>query len=114
MKKVLICGMLLGLLTGVCMAQRGHAAGGVGPMAHPGPNVFGTSHGGIAPNARTAGPVTTVAPRPITAAPNAQTTVAPKATTVAPNAATVTPKAATITPETIAPRARTISPDAQQ
>jgi hypothetical protein len=113
MKKVLICGLLLSLLTSICVAQRGHAAGGVAPMARTTPNVMTTPHGGIAPNARTAGSVTTVTPRPITVAPNTRTTVAPNATVV-PNAkTTVAPNARTSTPETVAPKARTVPLDAQ-
>ena len=114
MKKVLIQGMLLGLLTGMCAAQRGHAAGGVAPMARTTPNAITASHDGIAPNARTAGSVTAAPPRAITVAPNPKTTVAPNAT-VSPNAkTTVAPNARTSAPETVAPNARTVAPDAQQ
>jgi hypothetical protein len=114
MQKVLFGGMLLTLLTSVCVAQRGHAAGGVAPMARTTPNAITTSHGGIAPNARTAGSVTTVTPKTTTVAPHARTKVAPKAT-VAPNAnTTVAPNARTSTPVTVAPDARTTAPDAQQ
>ena len=35
MKKMLICGMLLGLLTGVGVAQRGRSGGAVSPTARP-------------------------------------------------------------------------------
>ncbi len=83
MKKVLVCGMLLGLLTTLSWAQRertvvGPAArmGGVGPAARIGPNSLGIPPHGIAPNARTAGTATTVRPN----------ATAGKATTVRPNA----------------------------
>ena len=60
MKKILICGMLLGLLSTLSFAQRGRATGGVGPtvgmsntapMAHTMPNAVPVPHQGISPNA---------------------------------------------------------------
>ena len=109
MKKVLICGMLLGLLASVGVAQRGRA-GSVGPTvrtmpaaARPMPNAITIPHGGIAPtarvapNARTSGSATAVAPT--TVSPSAKTKVAPNARTGA--------------AETTAPTARTVGPDAQ-
>jgi len=88
MKKLLICGMLLGLLTGVSVAQRGRAVGGAGPAARVAPS------GPIAPNAR-------ISPNTIGiehggALPNATTK---KSQTITPNA-------------TNAPAARTVGPDA--
>jgi hypothetical protein len=79
MKKVLICGMLLGLLTSVSFAQRGRTVGSIGPAARGasiGPNIgpmgsnarinpsaINVGHDGIAPNARPVGAVTpTVSP----------------------------------------------------
>jgi len=122
MKRLLICGMLLGLLTTVCMAQRG----GSRPMPNVRmPNAIENQHGGVAPNAiapgsaRTVGPVTTTAPPSATVPPNAErmgthaNTVSPH-TTVSPNATTVAPNARTSGAETVAPDARTVKPDAQQ
>ena len=100
MKKLFISVAVLGLLSSVSVAQRGHAVGGVAPMARTTPNAITLSHGGVAPNARTAGSVTTVPPKATTVAPNARTKVAPNARTV--------------TPEPVAPNARTVAPDAQQ
>ena len=52
MKKVIMIGMLLGLLTGVGVAQRGRSAGPVGPAVRP----AGTA-GPMGPTARPAGTV---------------------------------------------------------
>jgi hypothetical protein len=89
MRKLILGGMLLGSLTGVCLAQ--HAT----PSARPAPS---------AP---------TVAPNAPTVAPNAPT-VAPNANTMTPNAETVAPNANTMTPnaETVAPDANPVAPDA--
>jgi hypothetical protein len=102
MKKLLICGMLLGLLTTVSYAQRGRAVGGIGttgarlPNAgtvspHVGitPNAVGMPHGGVLPNATTTTSKTT---RTVT--PNA--TSNPAARTVGPNTVT-TPPPTTVT-----------------
>jgi hypothetical protein len=88
MKKVLICGILLGLLPTLALAQRGRVAGGVGPASRTigptstvGPMTTGTvgpmtstgrinsntgpatlSHGGMAPSTKPVGTTTTVAP----------------------------------------------------
>src|SRR5215469_9017148 len=98
MKKLLICGMLLGLLTSLSYAQRGRAVGGhgvgtvgarmpnadpVSPHAGMNPSAIGIAHGGVLPNARTAGET------PRTIAPNA--TINPKARTVGPNSVTTPP-----------------------
>ncbi len=111
MKKLLICGALLGLLTSVCVAQRGRVGptpGTAPPMARIGPNAVSmspsapisptaVSHGGVAPNAGPrANPVGTT-----TVAPNAKTAVAPNARTG-------------VAAEPVAPDARTVAPDAQQ
>ncbi len=83
MKKVLICGMLLGLLPSLAFAQRGRAVGGMGPTAHmpsvgsmPSnvgihPNAIGTGHDGIAPNSVPAGSASK------TVSPNATTSKVP-------------------------------------
>ena len=110
MKKVLVCGMLLGLLTSVSFAQRGRAVGGVGqgartpnvgpvsPNARMSPNAIGVEHDGVLPNATTTGKN----PKPLT--PNATTD--PTAKTVDPAAKTVGPNSETTVPD------RVITPDA--
>jgi hypothetical protein len=110
MKKVLVCGMLLGLLTSVSYAQRGRAAGGVGttvrmpnvmpvsPTAGMNPNSISKGHDGVLPNATTG-----KNPKPLT--PNATTD--PTAKTVGPDAKTVGPNTVTPVPD------RVIMPDAQ-
>src|SRR5664280_1337645 len=52
MKKVILCGMLLGLLTGMCFAQRG----GARSMGTVGPNVRMAPDARPLPNARNVGP----------------------------------------------------------
>lgn len=101
MKKLLICGMLLGLLTSVSYAQRGRSVGGgigtsgarlpnVGPISpHAGvnPGSIGLPHGGVLPNA-------TTSKTSKTTTPNA--TVNPKAQTVGPHANTTAPTRGTL------------------
>jgi hypothetical protein len=95
MKKILICGMLLGLLTTMSFAQRGRAAGGVGPavgasnaapMAHTMPNAVPVPHQGVSPNAvGPSGKTKTIAPN-ATATPAASSTTSPNAkSTTAPD-----------------------------
>src|SRR5271155_2241214 len=103
MKKILVCGMLLGLLTSVSYAQRGHAVGGVGPgaripnvgpvspNARTSPNAIGVGHDGVMPNAVT----TQKNPKPLT--PNATTD--PTAKTVGSTAKTVGPNSETTVPD---------------
>jgi hypothetical protein len=67
MKKVLICGMLLGLLPGLAFAQRGRMVGGIGPSAWTAnvgpmtpnlgarPNAVSAGHDGVAPSATPVG-----------------------------------------------------------
>jgi hypothetical protein len=110
MKQVLVCGMLLGLLTTVSFAQRGHAVGGVGtnpgitnvgpvsPIARPSPNAITVPHEGVAPNA------TTVEKNPSRVAPNA--TSDPTAKTVAPTANTVGTTPGTVPDRVILPNAQ--------
>jgi hypothetical protein len=114
MKKVLVCGMLLGLLTSVGYAQRGHAVGGVGPAARTMPNV-----GPVSPNARinpgaiSTGPhATTVGPQATTVEKNPNR-VAPNATTD-PTAKTVGPEATNVGAHTVTVPDRVITPDAHQ
>ncbi len=105
MKKVLVFGVLLGLLTTVSWAQRGRTVGGVGPTARlPGatrmpPNAVGIPHRGIAPNATSTGTGKTVKPN---------ATAGQTAKTVGPNATklphrVVLPDADGITGRTIGP-----------
>jgi hypothetical protein len=101
MKRILICGVMLGLMTGAGFAQRGRAAGGVGPAV-----------GGVGPSARMPGnaPMARTAPNAVT---NAQGSMAPNAVSGSPNAKTVKPNGANGT--AIAPNAgnaATVSPDA--
>jgi len=110
MKQLLVCGMLLGLLTSVSFAQRGHAIGGVGtsaripnvgpvsPNAITSPNAISMPHAGVLPNANTTG--------------KNPTRVAPNATTD-PTAQTVGPAAKTVGPTTVTVPDRIIPPDAQ-
>ena len=93
MKKILVCGMLLGLLTAVSWAQRGRTMGGAGvtpgarmPSAGVGspnigmnPNAVGMPQGGALPRATTS-PNATTSKTPHTVKPNA--TSDPKANTV--------------------------------
>jgi hypothetical protein len=118
MKRILICGMMLGLLTGAGFAQRGRAVGGVGPAVGgagasarmPAPAVGVTPNVGTAPNAVTTTHSAT-APNSVSGSTHAQT-VPPNAA----NAAAVGPKsgnAATVPPNTNTLPDRAISPDAQ-
>lgn len=49
MKKLLITGMLLGLLTGVGVAQRGRAGGSMSPTARPDTSLGARSTAGVSP-----------------------------------------------------------------
>jgi hypothetical protein len=98
--KLIVGGMLLGLLPGVCFAQRA--------SQHATPSAT------TAPNANTVAPnEPTVAPNTPTVSPS-EPTVAPNSPTIAPNGATVTPNGATVAPSapTAAPDAPTVAPDA--
>lgn len=112
MKKLIICGMLLGLLTTVSVAQRGRAVGGasptarmpnVAPMSQPmspvarTPNAAATSHDGVTPNAVSG------STHAKTVSPNAESNANASATqSVSPNA----------TNGNAAPAARTVDPHA--
>lgn len=117
MKRILICGVVLGLMTGVGFAQRGRAVGGVGPavggvgpsarmpanapVVRTTPNAVTNTHGSVRPNA-------------ISGSANAKT-VKPNATSGA-NATAVAPNAGNAT--SVSPNAdtvpdRAINPDAQ-
>ena len=107
MRKLIVGGALLALLTGVCFAQRGSAHAAL--SAQPAPNAVAQ-----APNANPVGPnVNTVAPTANTQAPNVNTadpnvnTVAPDANPVGPNAnPSVTPDVNAVAPDAnpVAPR----------
>jgi len=107
MKKILICGMLLGLLTSVSFAQRGRLGNGGAVAGARLPNTWTMGRGvsnnpsqiGISPNAQRSGVQPNVTTGPAT-------TVAPKAKT------TVAPDARTNGSETVAPNPKTDAPDA--
>jgi hypothetical protein len=110
MKRILLCGVMLGLMAGVGFAQRGRAAGGAGsaagavgpsarmpgnaPMARTAPNAVTNAQGSMAPDAVSGSATKTVKPNGTSganstvAAPNAG-----NATTVSPNANTVPDRA---------------------
>lgn len=104
MKKILICGMMLGLLTAVSWAQRGRTIGGGGitsgaripnagaisPHAGMNPSAVSMPHGGVFPSATTKpNAVTTTNKNPNTVKPNA--TFDPTASTVGSHAETSAP-----------------------
>lgn len=108
MKKLLICGMLLGLLSSVSFAQRGRSVAGVGPSANTtgisgmpshtpfNPNAVGVNHGGVMPNARTVGSQPSTVP---SSATRSNTTAIPSSTRTAPSKVTG-PDARTVNPDT--------------
>src|SRR5664280_1158114 len=93
MRKLIVGGMLLGLLTGVCFAQR------AAPSARPAPNA-----NTVAPNAS---PVPSASPAIPSASP-----VTPSASPVTPSASPATPSANTVTPSvnTADPNVNTVAP----
>jgi hypothetical protein len=108
MRKLLICGMLLGLLSTVSFAQRGAARmPTAGPISHSttlSPNAVGNIHDGVVPNAAAKSPshvMTGSSADPV--APNAKTG-SPNADTVKPDATNV-PRA--VTPTVTMPDAHT-------
>jgi hypothetical protein len=108
MKKVLILGMLLGLLPTLALAQRGRMAGGMGPSARTSnigtispnvgmhPNAVTQGHDGVAPNATTVG--------------NHSKTVAPNAT-ASKTAKTVGENPKTVPDRVLVPDARGVGAD---
>jgi len=90
-RKLIVGGMLLGLLPGVCFAQRASQHSTPSATAAPNTNTVAPNEPTTAPNAPTvpsnANPV----------APN-QPTVAPNAPAVAPDAPTLVPDAPTVAP----------------
>ena len=107
MKKILICGMMLGLLTTVSFAQRGRTVGGVRPTA------TGPRMAPVAPMA----PMASAAPNAVS---NSRGSVAPSSVNSSTHAKTATPNAASTpsTAKTVTPNAntvpdRTMLPDAQ-
>jgi hypothetical protein len=127
MKKVIICGMVLGLLSTVSFAQRGRAAGGTAPtarmpnaapMSQPmapvarTPNAAAPNHDGVTPNAVSG------SNHSQTVSPNAKSNSGASATqTVSPNAESNANASATqsVNPNATngnAPAARTVDPNA--
>ena len=94
MRKLIVGGMMLGLLTGVCFAQRATPSARPAPSASPMPSA--------SPVAPSVGPV----------APSASP-VAPSASPVAPSARPATPSVNTVTPNvnTVDPNVNTVGPD---
>ena len=99
MRKLIVGGMLLGLLTGVCFAQR------AAPSARPAPSA--------SPVAPSASPIPSASPVPSAspATPSANT-VTPSVNPVTPNVNTVDPNANTVDPNvnTVAPGTNTVGP----
>jgi hypothetical protein len=93
MKRILICGVMLGLLTGASFAQRGRAAGGGTPAV-----------GGVGSTARMPGnaPVVHSTPNAVTATHES----------TAPDAVSGSTKAKTVTPNATGGAATTVSPNA--
>jgi hypothetical protein len=87
MKKTMLIGLVLGLLTGVGVAQRGRGAGAVSPTARPDVNLGAIRSAGVSP---TMGPNRTTVNRNVdpTLAPVKDPKVA-SSNTVAPNGTTV-------------------------
>ena len=120
MKKILMCGMLLGLLSSVSVAQRGRAMGNVSPTPRPMPSA--TARGTILPPGSVTSPApspTVVDRRAMPVTPNGNPTAAPNrtagaSTTIAPSATTTgTPKVkATAAPNRGAGVSRTPAPNA--
>ena len=121
MKKIMICGMMLGLLTTVSFAQRGRTVGGARPAAtspRMAPAAPMTPMATTTPNAVSNGR-SDVAPNSVNSSTHAKT-VTPDATSTPSTAKTVTPSAASTPPmtKTVTPNAntvpdRTMLPDAQ-
>jgi len=76
LKNIVSCGILLGLLTGAAVAQRGRMGGPMGPTSRPNPTVAERRSSGASP---TMAPSSTVN-RGVssTAAPNVSPTAAPR------------------------------------
>src|ERR1035438_6669746 len=101
MKKVILCGMLLSLLTGMCFAQRG----GARSMGTVGPNVR------MAPDARPLPNARNVGSNIGTAGSNVGSGTHAKA--VGPDSAAGAKATKTVSPESAAgAKARTVAPDA--
>ena len=99
-RKLIVGGMLLGLLTGVCFAQRAT------PSARPAPNA-----NTVAPNASPVPSASPVAPSVSPATPSASP-VAPNVNTVDPNVNTAAPDMNPVDPNvnTVAPGANPVGP----
>ena len=114
-RKLMVGGMMLGLLTGVCFAQRG-AAPSARPAASASPTAPAASPiPSASPVAASASPVPSASPVTPSASP-----VTPSANPVAPNANTVTPNVNTVDPNAntapdmnpVDPSANTVAPSA--
>jgi hypothetical protein len=107
MKKVILCGMLLSLLTGMCFAQRG----GARSMGTVGPNVRMAPNAGMAPDARPLPNARNVGSNIGTAGSNVGSGTHAKAVGPASVAGANATKA--VDPDSVAgPKARTVVPDA--
>lgn len=118
MKKTLICGMMLGLLTSVSFAQRAHTVRPTATVPHTVGMAPVAPMAATTPNAVSSAPAK-VAPDSVTGSTHAKT-VTPNATLPASTANTATPSAASTSPtaRTVNPNAntvpdRTMLPDAQ-
>src|SRR5664279_2274833 len=100
MRKLIVAGMMLGLLTGVCFAQR------AAPSARPAPSA--------SPVAPSASPIPSASPAVPSASPATPSAnpVTPSANPVTPNVNTVDPNANTVDPNvnTVAPGTNTVGP----
>jgi len=120
MKKVILGGMLLGLLTGMCFAQRGGARpmGNMGRNVEMGPHVGGFPAARPLPNARHVGPNAVNLGSNIGAGNHAKLGTGtpdvgpgPKARTIGPNAP-LGENSRTVSPDAgVGPKARTIGSD---
>jgi hypothetical protein len=106
MRKLIVAGMMLGLLTGVCFAQR------AAPSARPAPSASPVAPSASPiPSASPAVPSANPVPSASPATPSANT-VTPSANPVTPNVNTVDPNANTVDPNvnTVAPGTNTVGP----
>jgi hypothetical protein len=92
MRKLIVGGMVLGLLTGVCFAQRATPSARPAPSASPMPSAspVAPSVGPVAPSASPVAPSASPMPSASPATPSANT-VTPNVNTVDPNVNTVGP-----------------------
>ena len=97
-RKLIVGGILLGLLPGVCLAQRASQHSTPSATAAPTANTVAPNEPTVAPNSPTAAPnEPTLAPGTTTLAPSAPT-VAPNEPSLAPNAPPIVPNAPPVAP----------------